>query len=199
MLPALPGDFLHRIAKRSCSETTCERVIEPLIADLQREWLSADRPARRAVARIRGYASFWQTLLLCGARAIPGMLVTRPLPIPIRAVLLIGYCVSFVLAMGWFRTGRISLSEGLKDPNIVPFWLGLLWPMVWESPLRRTGARRRLPSLMLALALVVLCWFYPSRIDQIVIMSVTFWLVGYFFRRARTRGRNQGDYTRLGL
>ena len=47
----LPGNFLHRIAKRSCSTTTCERVIEPLIADLQREWLSADRPARRLRGR----------------------------------------------------------------------------------------------------------------------------------------------------
>jgi hypothetical protein len=101
--------------------------------------------------------------------------------------------------IGWFRTGRISLSEGLKDPNIVPFWLGLFWPMSWEWRLRLTGARRHLPFLMLALAVVVLCWFYPSRIDQSVILSVTYGLFEYFFRRARTRGRNQGYYTRLGL
>jgi hypothetical protein len=126
------------------------------------------------------------------------MLVTWPLPIPIRTVLVIGYCVSFVLAMGWFRTGRISLSESLRDPNIVPFWLGLFWPLAdwWR---RVAGARRLLPVVAFAFVLAVLCWLYPTRIDQIVIMNVTYALVWYFIGRARTRGRNQGDQTRLGL
>ena len=85
----LPGHLLHRIAKRSCSTTTCERVIEPLIADLQREWLSADRPARRAIARIRGYASFWQTMLVCGLRATPRALTAWPLSKPVRVLVLL--------------------------------------------------------------------------------------------------------------
>ena len=59
--------------------------------------------------------------------------------------------------------------------------------------------RRLFPLFVLALLVAVLCWFYPTRIDQIVIMSVTYALFGYFIARARTRGRKQGDQTRLGL
>jgi hypothetical protein len=124
MLPTLPGDLLHRIAKRSCSATTCERVIEPLIADLQREWLSADRPARRAVARIRSYAFFWQTLLLCGARATPQLLATWPLPIALRTMVLVALCIAVVLGVGWFETGGISWRQGLREPGLVGFWMG---------------------------------------------------------------------------
>ena len=198
MLPGLPGDFLHRIAKQSCSPTTCERVIEPLIADLQREWLSADRPARRAIARIRGYASFWQTLLLCGARATPQMLATWPLPIPMRTAVMVAFSVAVVIGVGWFKTGGISWRVGIREPNLVPFWLGLFWPMSdwWR---RLAGARRLLPVVAFAFVLAVLCWLYPTRIDQIAIMSVTYALVEYFISRARTRGRKQGDQTRLGL
>jgi hypothetical protein len=198
MLPALPGDFLHRIAKRSCSTTTCERVIEPLIADLQREWLSAGRPARRAVARIRGYASFWQTLLLCSARATPRMLATWPLPIAMRTAVMVAFCVAVVIGVGWFKTGGISWREGIREPNLVGFWLGLFWPMFYWWP-RPAGARRLLLVVAFGFELAILYWLYPTRIDQIVIMSVTYAVVAYFIGRARTRGRNQGDQTRLGL
>ena len=34
----MPGQLLHRVAQRVCSRET-DRVFEPLIADLQREWI----------------------------------------------------------------------------------------------------------------------------------------------------------------
>ena len=181
----LPGDFLHRIARWSCSTTTCERVIEPLLADLQREWLSADRPARRAMARIGGYASFWQTLLVCGARATPQMLTTRPFPIAMRTVFLMAFCGVAVFAAGWFRTGRLSWSEGISTPDLVPFWLGLLWPMLSRWGTRPSSSRPHYATVMLVqiLGAALLCWFYPTRIYQVVSMSLTFLVLEPFIAR----------------
>jgi len=194
MLPGLPGDFLHRIAKRSCSVTTCERVIEPLIADLQREWLSADRPAKRALARIRGYASFWQTLLLCGARATPRMLATWPLPIPMRTAVMVAFCVAVVIGVGWFKTGEISLREGIREPNLVPFWLGAFWPM-WSQWRRKPSDTRPHLAVVMGVPILVasvLCWIYPTRIVQVVVMSVTFFLLEPLFARVMTRTQRSG-------
>jgi hypothetical protein len=41
----MPGRLRHRIALRLCRAET-DRVIEPLIADLQREWQDAPLPYR---------------------------------------------------------------------------------------------------------------------------------------------------------
>ena len=172
----LPGDFLHRIARWSCSATTCERVIEPLLADLQREWLSADRPARRAIARITGYVSFWQTLIVCGARATPQMLTTRPFPIAMRTVFLMAFCGVVVSAVGWLHTGRFSWSEGIETLDPVMFWLTLLCVMLshWRS--RSSNSRPHFATVMFVQIMVaaLLCGFYPTRIDQVLITSLTF-------------------------
>ena len=47
--PMIPGRALHRLAARLCSAKTLERVVEPAIADLQKEYAA---PVRR-----RGHAS----------------------------------------------------------------------------------------------------------------------------------------------
>jgi len=111
---------------------------------------------------------------------------------------MVAFCVAVVIGVGWFKTGGISWREGIREPSLVPFWLGLFWPMSdwWR---RLAGARRLLPVVAFGFVLAVLCWLYPTRIDQIVIMSVTYAVVEYFMGRARTRGRRQGDQTRLGL
>jgi len=194
----LPGSLLHRVATRYCSAATCERVIEPLIADLQREWLSADRPAQRAVARVRGYASFWQTLLLCGARATPQMLTTWPLPIAIRTVVTVAYCVAVVIGVGWFKTGGISWREGIREPNLVPFWLGAVWP-AWSMWRRKPVDKRPHLAVVLCVPILIaagLCWFYPTRIDQVVVMSVTFFLLEPLFARITTRTQRSREILR---
>ena len=62
----MPGQLLHRVAQRVCPRET-DRVFEPLIADLQREWIDTRPGSRRAFALIRAYASFWSSVAVCAA------------------------------------------------------------------------------------------------------------------------------------
>ena len=61
-----PGDGLRALAARVCDRRTMERLVEPIIADLQTEYDTAaaqgDRRARRLVWR--GYGAFWKALAL---------------------------------------------------------------------------------------------------------------------------------------
>jgi hypothetical protein len=65
----MPGRLLHRIALRLC-RAEADRVLEPLIADLQREWSDAKPGSGRAFALARAYASFWSSITLCAARTV---------------------------------------------------------------------------------------------------------------------------------
>jgi lipopolysaccharide export LptBFGC system permease protein LptF len=68
----IPGHRLRSFARRFCSLGTTQRVVDPLIADLQFEYQRAVADGRIWRARwqlIAGYAAFWQTLGLCTARA----------------------------------------------------------------------------------------------------------------------------------
>ena len=60
-----PGDGLRWIAARVCEQRTMERLVEPIVADLQAECARAaaqDKP--RAVGWLvwRGYGAFWKAL-----------------------------------------------------------------------------------------------------------------------------------------
>ena len=64
------GFRLRRLAQRVCCASTLERVIDPLIADLQHEIAAAERDGRAWHARwirVAGCAAFWRTLALCVA------------------------------------------------------------------------------------------------------------------------------------
>jgi lipopolysaccharide export LptBFGC system permease protein LptF len=57
-----PGCLLRWIAERVASRATCERILFPLLADLQFEHSEARRPWARAFVRARGVLAFWQAL-----------------------------------------------------------------------------------------------------------------------------------------
>jgi lipopolysaccharide export LptBFGC system permease protein LptF len=62
----IPGRMLHRIAARICSAKSLERVIEPAIADLQKEYQDAIGSAwRRRWRLFAGYLAVCQVLALC--------------------------------------------------------------------------------------------------------------------------------------
>lgn len=67
----LPGRTLHRLASHICSENTLERIVEPAIADLQKEYAGA--VARSAVARrwilLTGYLAVVKVMAICALRA----------------------------------------------------------------------------------------------------------------------------------
>jgi lipopolysaccharide export LptBFGC system permease protein LptF len=69
----MPGDRLRRLAARWCAAETVERLIDPMVADLQTEYRAAARRGRwhtRTVAW-RGYLAFWKALALhCVMRAV---------------------------------------------------------------------------------------------------------------------------------
>ena len=67
----MPGRLLHRLAARLCSAKGLEHVVEPAIADLQKEYAQARTPsAGRARALITGYAAILQVIAMC-ALSIP--------------------------------------------------------------------------------------------------------------------------------
>jgi hypothetical protein len=62
-----PGACLRRWANRMCSPRTTERLIDPVIADLQHEYEQANGAGptwRGRVALVRGYLAFWRVLAL---------------------------------------------------------------------------------------------------------------------------------------
>src|SRR5262249_44338613 len=63
----LPGRRLRAWARRCCSPETLERLVDPILADLQSEYLSSrheGRPWRRRVMLLKGYAGFWQAVVM---------------------------------------------------------------------------------------------------------------------------------------
>jgi len=63
----IPGRTLHRLAGRICTTKTLERVVEPAIADLQKEYAGITAAARvlRARTLLRGYVSLLKVLVIC--------------------------------------------------------------------------------------------------------------------------------------
>lgn len=185
----LPGTLLHRVATRYCSPTTCERVIEPLIADLQREWLAADSYTWRAAARLHGYAAFWQALFWCGPSP-------RALRQSGRFLVIVPVFAGLAYGLSWLETGRIvSWSDAWRSPALMPSWLGGFWPM-WSHWRRKPADKRpRLAALMFLWILVtaVICWFYPTRIDQVIVLSVTYFLMEPLIARVIARSRRSGE------
>jgi hypothetical protein len=61
-----PGTRLRALAARVCSEKTMERLIDPVIGDLQVEYASASAMRRRWLALLTGYIAFAKVSLWCG-------------------------------------------------------------------------------------------------------------------------------------
>jgi Lipopolysaccharide export system permease LptF/LptG len=62
----MPGRLLHRLAARLCSVKTLEHVVEPAIADLQKEYaLARTLRAGRARSLIAGYTAILQVIAMC--------------------------------------------------------------------------------------------------------------------------------------
>ena len=61
----IPGRTLHRIASLVCSPETLDRVVEPAIADLQKEYESAADGNRRVWALLTGYSAVLKVIAVC--------------------------------------------------------------------------------------------------------------------------------------
>ena len=120
----LPGTFLHRLSRRSLSQTTVESVIEPLLADFQHEWKMARTSGTRTAVLVRGYLAFWCSMI----RSTPEMLYALGSGAFHHAmgrllmVLVSMLFITFVMMNipNWVRTGSFS-------------WPGL-WQLVAQMP-----------------------------------------------------------------
>lgn len=101
----IPGQKLHRLAARICSANTIEQVVEPAIADLQREYADgADRsPTRRLWALVSGYIALWKVIALSAG----------PLELPDGDRLLLARAVF------WAVEATVGLSALLMVPPVV--------------------------------------------------------------------------------
>lgn len=61
----MPGRTLHHLATHICSTKTLERIVEPAIADLQKEYSTPGRASRRAWVLLAGYVAVLRVILVC--------------------------------------------------------------------------------------------------------------------------------------
>ena len=63
----IPGRTLHRFAVHLCTPTTLERVVEPAIADLQKEYAetASTEQTRRAQVLMTGYVAITKVIVMC--------------------------------------------------------------------------------------------------------------------------------------
>ncbi len=118
----MPGRMLHRLAARLCSAKTLERVVEPAIADLQKEYAAAEFGSSLRCARILfvGYLAILEVMLMCALQpsaatdderhalvrtfvwslalmiAVTGLLMLPPLSVVDRSVRLSAYLVGLI-------------------------------------------------------------------------------------------------------
>ena len=64
----IPGGTIHRLAGHICSAKTLERVVEPAIADLQKEYGSAGRVTQRVWVLLTGYPAILKVIAACAIR-----------------------------------------------------------------------------------------------------------------------------------
>jgi hypothetical protein len=69
----IPGLVLHRVAAGICSPKQLERVVEPAIADLQKEYGAAESGSvlRRARVLFTGYLAILEVMLMCALQTPP--------------------------------------------------------------------------------------------------------------------------------
>ena len=70
----LPGRWLRTAAARLCSQRTMDRVIDPIVADVQTEYADAIGGGRRwraAWVRVGGYAAFWKAVVFLAVQSGP--------------------------------------------------------------------------------------------------------------------------------
>lgn len=121
----IPGRALHRLAVALCSPVFCGRVVEPLLADFQHEWLHATGQWRRMGVLASGYGAFWCTFGAHALRAwgheIRQMTWRDAFPYP-GVLAIFTVCLSFSHA--WVRTGSV-LNARFDQIDTHNLWLML--------------------------------------------------------------------------
>jgi hypothetical protein len=111
-----PGEFLLKLSRLIFDEQTLALVVQPTIADLQREIERAGgKPAERLRARWRGYFAFWRVVLVAlvspRAEAAPRTLESGAIAVPdaIARVAVVSIAVVVVAIVGPIIGGWLAL------------------------------------------------------------------------------------------
>jgi hypothetical protein len=165
-----PGACLRRWANRMCSPRTMERLIDPLIADLQHEYEEANRAGptwRGRVALVRGYLAFWRVLAL----HVPRLWLNRTVrelaiaerPALVRAVVAAAVTMALVTALL-----VAPPAQAMARSDKFPVWL-LVLLLPQSVPF----------SLPLTLLMSVVCgWTGRTITPQIRLLVITLGLAG---------------------
>ncbi len=159
---SLPGTRLLALARLVIDPVAIARVLEPLVADWQREWLASHTSSRRVIVRMRGYVAFVCSATYC--------IVVDEMPPDVRRhawttlsafvglgtlVLVIPYASAPAEVMVYLVPSTLALS--------VPFAV-LPLAMLLGTSTNRRSSRRRLVRFTVAVALVVFAlqnWITP--------------------------------------
>jgi hypothetical protein len=127
----IPGRMLHRVATHVCSAKTIERVVEPAIADLQKEWASSSTadPLRRVWILLAGYCAIVKVIAICALNA------TSPSGDERRVLVrTLGWSVAMMIAVtGLLMLPPLALVEGglsaISLAGLIPQALPLAIPI----------------------------------------------------------------------
>jgi hypothetical protein len=146
--PSLPGALLQRLAARLCAPEAAERVLLPIVADMQFEWQQASSARRRMLVRLRGGWAFARALVPTLARFSPEErdLTGRLLGRTVLATLAVG-AVMFADGVKWPASRGLSNVYLLLVPSVlcVAIPIGCLFGVLLSA-----GHPRWRPSLAIA-------------------------------------------------
>jgi lipopolysaccharide export LptBFGC system permease protein LptF len=167
----LPGRLLERIAARLAPLETYERVLKPLLADLQFEHGRAPRRSSRAQARVRGVCAFWSVLLPSLAQAFVWGATPEASAATRRRLVGLAWAVGIVvLAIFALTPAPDELSfdaQLLSVPSIVAVAIpvGALFASALAAPPERAPERRAASRVALAAGaatFAVAAWAVPA-------------------------------------
>jgi hypothetical protein len=152
----LPGHLLERFAARFAPQATYERVLKPLLADLQFEHGRARRRRSRVEARVRGAIAFWSVLLPSLAQALVWGATPHASAATRRRVVGLAWAVG-ITALAMFALTPVPDelpfdAQVLLVPSIVAVALpvGILFASALAAPPVRTPERRAASRVALA-------------------------------------------------
>lgn len=158
-----PGSRLQRLAHRLCGAALSDRVFEPLLADLQRQWRDTPPGARRVFSLASGYAAFWQTLAISGLQAIAAEAVRPPArEIQVSALRALTLSAMALILLQLVGVG-LELQGAVGQASVIVWWIVFntvtttlplaLLPMCWRA---RVQQARTADAVKLAIAGAVL-------------------------------------------
>jgi hypothetical protein len=179
-----PGNRLRAMAARVCSAKTMERLIDPVVGDMQTEYAEAIRQGRvwrsRRV-RVAGYAAFWKVMavIVCEGsmhdrtaddrQALRRMIGFSISGIVVATLLLT--VLGFTGSRGWTQATPVNQTRFLLFlvPQALPIALpvGLLMGILQGSAARPISRRSQGTLLLMALVCSVasfatMAWLIPA-------------------------------------